>query len=135
MAQLRTTKMNKMVYLAGPISTCTDSEAKGWREKAAQNLNSHGISIVDPFRRDFRGREQKEFNQIIESDKKDIDSCTILLAFCWKPSVGTSMEILYAQMNGLTVVSIGENLSPWILYHSTKVFPTLSKGLEYLVKL
>lgn len=82
------------VYLAGPINGCTDDECSTWRNTLKRMLPE--VSWVDPMVRDYRGREQVAYREIVEGDKRDIDSSHIVLVNYVKPSVGTSMEVLYA---------------------------------------
>ena len=115
------------VYLGGPINGCTDTEAHGWRENAKPTLEAHGYEWLDPMDRDYRGREMEPgiAAEIVELDKKDIDSCHTLLMNCPKPSVGTSMEILYGWMQGkriITVIPPGSTPSPWLVYHSHDLY-------------
>ena len=85
--------------------------------------------------RDYRGLERDEFVAIVEKDKTDIDSCDILLVNYVEPSVGTSMEILYAWERGKVVMLVAlsdQDLSPWLLYHSHKFFFTLEDAASYI---
>lgn len=114
------------VYLGGPINGCTDEEASGWRGEAMLLLESGGHVAIDPMVRDYRGREMEPgiAAEIVESDKADIDGADVLLMNCPKPSVGTSMEILYGATQGKRVVSVipdDSTPSPWLVYHSTVV--------------
>lgn len=90
------------VYLCGPINGCTDEQCKDWREAAKAVLPD----TVDPMRRDYRGREDNCVAEIVEGDKDDILTCDVLLVNYDKPSVGTSMEILFAWQHGKVVVIV-----------------------------
>lgn len=108
------------IYLAGPINGCTDSEAKNWREE----VKKLHYDCLDPMDRDYRGKEEINVKQLVEDDKADIDSADALLVWFDRPSVGTSMEILYAWEQGkiiLTINASSKPLSPWIIYHSNNV--------------
>ena len=78
-------------------------------------------------RRDYRGRESsyESAHEIITLDKMDIDNSDFLIVNYDKPSVGTSMEVLYAWERGKPVVLISQvefnNIPPWMIYHSTKI--------------
>jgi len=111
--------MIKIVYLCGPINGCSDAEAKDWREFAKANLTT---GTLDPMARDYRGREREPGidKEIVENDKIDIDNSDILLVNYVKPSVGTSMEILYAWERKKPIILVCEKdavLSPWLTYH------------------
>ena len=120
------------VYLAGPIFQSEDSECIDWREEAKQLLDGH--ETIDPMDRDYRGVTDKFFKEIVEEDKALIDSCDILLVNYIKPSVGTSMEILYAWERKICAVVVSENSenSPWLIYHSHEIFSSLKKAVEYI---
>jgi nucleoside 2-deoxyribosyltransferase len=110
------------VYLAGPINGCSDSEMNDWRDDMAKRLRD--FTILSPAVRDYRGKEDESVEEIVEGDKKDIDASDIVIAYCPKPSVGTSMEILYAWMAYKHVIIYapeGAPISPWLRYHSNDI--------------
>ena len=118
------------VYLCGPINGRTDDDCTGWREYA----KTHLPDTLDPMARDYRGRELESgiAKDIVENDKLDIQASDVLLVFYDKPSVGTSMEVFYAHSLGKMVLVIdksGKPLSPWMLYHSTSVHPSLDDAI------
>ena len=82
------------IYLAGPIFQCEDDECIDWRKEARKKLD--GFEVIDPTDRDYRGMTDENYKKIVEEDKELINQCDILLVNHLKPSVGTSMEILYA---------------------------------------
>jgi hypothetical protein len=119
-------------YLAGPIADCTDEEMHDWRDEAAARL-----SVLDPTIRDYRGRELENVQAVVEGDKDDIDQCEYMLAYCPKPSVGTSMEILYAWQRGQRVVVVvppGSPISPWLVYHSHLLVDSLDRAIDWIMK-
>jgi len=125
--------MKPKVYLAGPINGCTDAECKDWRERAKQVLGEE--NCVDPMRRDYRGREDACFEEIVELDKTDILGCGAVLVNYNKGSDGTAMEILYAYHNGVPVFIVAPahaRISPWVRYHATCIFHSLEDALERL---
>ena len=72
---------------------------------------------------------------MVEDDKADIDSCEFVLVNYIKPSVGTSMEILYAWERGKKVVLVARRddvLSPWLMYHSHHIFFDLKDAITYI---
>lgn len=117
------------VYLAGPIFQCEDHECIHWREEIKRRLPDH--EIFDPMDRDHRGKTNEFFREIVEGDKKHIDQADVLLVNYVKPSAGTSMEILYAWERGKFVVVIpnGDEVSPWILYHSHKLCGSIEEAI------
>jgi len=122
------------VYLAGPIAQCSDGETYNWREHAAEGI---GIPCLNPATdRDFRDKPiEDEWAQIIQPDKDDIDTCSILLANCWQISVGTTMEILYAWERGkyvVTVIPNGVFKSLWATGHSHYVTGTVEDAIAHI---
>jgi hypothetical protein len=119
------------VYLCGAIAGCSDTECKDWREVAKKVLPD----TLDPMVRDYRGKEDSNTKDIVELDKRDIDNSDALLVNYIKPSVGTSMEILYAWERGKIVVIVaapGTVLSPWLKYHCLAVAPTFQQAFHLL---
>lgn len=121
------------VYLCGPINGRSDDDCKGWREYAKERLTN----TVDPMARDYRGRELDPgiAREIVENDKRDIDTCDALLVFYDKPSVGTSMEVLYSWDRGKRIVVVNKSdkpLSPWLVYHVSEVYSDLDTALAAL---
>ena len=120
------------VYLAGPIFQMEDHECIDWRKEAKRRLN--GIEVFNPMERDYRGTTNENHKKIVEEDKAFIDQCDVLLVNHLKPSVGTSMEVLYAWEKQKHVVIISENqeISPWLLYNSNKICSSLSEAIDYI---
>lgn len=137
----------KTVYLCGPINKCSDSEASDWRESAKKELT--GFNLLDPMHRDYRGRELEPgiANEIVVGDKADYRRCHFILAYCPKPSVGTSMEIFDAYENRfcvwkpwtwlrkrvkVIVVHPDDKPSPWLVAHSHKIVRSFAEAFEEL---
>lgn len=125
------------VYLAGPINGCTDAQAKSWRAEASELLKSHGFEVIDPMVRDYRGKEADNISEIVEQDKSDIDSCDVVMVYYERPSVGTSMEVLYAydhpnQKIVLIVDRSDKPLSPWLVYHSHHISNSIKEAVGWL---
>jgi nucleoside 2-deoxyribosyltransferase len=119
------------VYLCGPINGCTDAEAKDWREYVKAQLPD----TLDPMRRDYRGREDQCVNEIVELDKIDVCNSDVLLVNYDKPSVGTSMEVLYAFERGKLVVVVckeGASISPWLRYHAHAILHSFGAAIDYI---
>lgn len=107
------------VYLAGPINGTTDAQMHDWREDLKSRMPA--VEFVDPTIRDYRGNEDTNVAELVEADKDDIDTCEAVVAYCPSPSVGTSMEVLYAWQQGQRVLIYappGAPISPWLRYHS-----------------
>ncbi len=125
----------KTTYLCGPINGCTDEEASDWRNMVKPYLNG---DTIDPMRRDYRGVEQEQYQQIVELDKVDVAQADVILASVPKPSVGTSMEILYAWQLGKLVVLVFpdheamDGCSPWLRYHAHAMFRSYLGAARYI---
>lgn len=126
----------RTVYLCGGINGLSDAECKDWREEAKAALGPAGFKILDPMRRDFRGRESTAVREICEGDKFDIKDSDILLVNVARPSWGTAMEMMFAVGQPHRKVIVGfncpENPSPWLTYHCDKLFRTLAEALAQL---
>lgn len=115
------------VYLAGAIKGLTDEEANSWRNEISLGLGNLDFNILNPMRRDYRGREStyEAAHEIISLDKLDIDNSDFLVVYYKEPSVGTSMEVLYAWERNKPIVLISavpfDDIPPWLIYHSTKI--------------
>lgn len=124
----------KTLYLCGPINGCTDEECKDWRELAKTAWDG---ATIDPMRRDYSGKEDQSVNEIVELDKIDVMNSDALLVNYDRPSVGTSMEILYAFERGKLVVVVareGERISPWLRYHSHKICNSFADAFKFLTE-
>lgn len=127
-------KDNTRIYLAGPINGRTDAECKDWRKWCETCLIR---PVFDPMVRDYRGEEQAKYKEIVLQDKVDIDCSGCLLVYYDKPSVGTSMEIIYAYERRKPIYLVdasegGKPLSPWLLFHATRIFRNLPEAVNFL---
>lgn len=111
----------KTAYLCGPINGCTDEECNDWRAKFKTLWAGE---TLDPMRRDYRGKEDESVDEIVELDKIDVTNSDVIVVSYDKPSVGTSMEVLYAWERGKPVIVVASKdarISPWLRYHSHKI--------------
>lgn len=123
---------HKTIYLCGPINGCTDEECTTWRELVKSLWAG---PTLDPMRRDYRGKEDESVDEIVELDKIDVMNSDILLVSYDKPSVGTSMEVLYAFERAKLVVVVAPNgtrISPWLRYHSHHIAPTFADAIAWV---
>lgn len=119
------------VYLCGPINGCTDEEAKDWREAAKTRLPY----TLDPMIRDYRGKEAESYREIVELDKRDVETADVVLVNYDKPSVGTSMEVFFAWTKGKPVIVVCRReavISPWLRYHSTKIVHSFEDAFNWI---
>jgi nucleoside 2-deoxyribosyltransferase len=132
------------IYLAGPVDNCNKSEQTVWRHMVKQ-VYPHFIHM-DPmeYEMDYV-RGKKNMGEVIEAEKHDIYNCDVLLAYPWKSSSGTAMEIMYAYMlnmdlrrnNKIKVVIVIEKdkyLSPWIQHHADVVVKDFHGAFEWIEK-
>ena len=122
--------MAKIIYLCGPINGCSDEECNDWRSKVKSLWSG---ATLDPMRRDYRGKEQESFREIVELDKIDVAKSDLILVNYDKPSVGTSMEILYEWQIGKPVIVVcksGAIISPWMRYHSHAITHSFDQAVE-----
>lgn len=120
------------LYLAGPINGRSDAECIDWRQEAARLWPG---KVLDPMRRDYRGKEAMNVREIVEGDKEDIRKSDAMVVMYDKPSVGTSMEVFFAHQLGIPVVVVADDSikwSPWLIYHSIATGPRLDTMLDYL---
>lgn len=116
-----------IVYLAGAINRCSDSEAKDWRQ--AFIAANPEVTALDPMRRDYRGIEDENVNEIVQLDIEDIQQCDVFLANCAKPSWGTAMEIRIAHDLGKRIIAVvpSGDISPWLQFHASEVVTVISE--------
>lgn len=125
----------RTVYLAGPIFGQGDRIAKAWRQAAASVLSPH-YEILDPTRRDYRGREDEFAQQIVSGDLADIDRSDVVLVVAPAPSWGTAMEIYHAASKGkevIAVVGLDAPVSPWLRVHATHLCASLDEAVRLLL--
>lgn len=128
---------NAMVYLCGPIDGRTDDECNNWRSSVKRIIGAD--RCLDPMRRDGRKRkgEAGAAAEIVEADKLDIMRADVVLVYYYQPSVGTSMEILFAWEQGKRVRLVNasgipdHDLSFWLQYHC-HIFSDLQSALRGL---
>lgn len=123
--------MTGRVYLAGPPL------ADDYRRAAERLLSAAGWDVVDPMRRDFRGRTEGNEAEIVEGDLADIDSCAVVLADFTAPDEGTAMEAWYARSAGIPVVAYsgGAWAHPWTVYVSASVHARLADAVAAVAAL
>jgi len=121
-----------VIYLAGPMHNCNNSQMNNWRQKAKNYFKDYDyVKFLDPV-------EKEEINMkgAVEGDKEMIKKSTVVIANCWKFSVGTMMEIIYAWENGIPVYVIskkkGIRENWWMIYHSKLVMKEAWRVFSYV---
>jgi nucleoside 2-deoxyribosyltransferase len=125
-----------IVYLAGPIGGCTDDQCNDWRSSVMEQMGED-YTFLNPMDRDYRDRyiDPLIAPEVVELDKRDIRNSDVVFANITKDSAGTSMELLYSWERDkviVTVVPSGKVVSPWILYHSTKIVHSIEEGIDWI---
>jgi nucleoside 2-deoxyribosyltransferase len=102
------------VYLAGPVTH--DSDPDRWREEIQESNNMNIIEFNDPTNVEVDGK------LLVEEQLQRLKSCDAVLVRLKDkvPTYGTPMEMVYAQAYDIPVVvwHDGQELSPWVMYHS-----------------
>ena len=130
--------MSQTIYLAGPIHNTNYEKTHNWRNVCKEQLEDH-FNILCPTVRIVNGDHSMityDYKKIITQDKKDIISSDIILANCWKVSVGTSMEVLFAYERNRKIIAVVPDLnsvSLWILGHSNNVFDNIQGAINHLI--
>lgn len=124
-----------VIYLAGPMLGCTDDAMSAWRNKVKKALG-HKYDFIDPVLIEVKDEDEKDnHKEVVEGDLAVIRKSDIVLAYCWKASPGTSMELVYSHVvyeKHVVVVNIIK--SGWIKYHSAIQSKTLEEAIDYLLR-
>lgn len=136
--------MNKAkVYLSGGIAGLSQAEASAWRN-LFKDLYGHEWCL-DPMRQAYKYDVINNGHvisdgvalKIVEDDLRDIREADALVVYYREPSVGTSMEMVYAKGWGRHIITINasgkpiDHLSPWLRFHSNRIVPTLQAAVSY----
>lgn len=115
-------------YLCGGINALSDSECSDWRNKARKLLKT---PTLDPMRRDYRGKEDDTYHEIVKNDLHDIAMSANILVNATKASWGTAMEIVYAKQLAKFIVAFTGNgpVSPWLREHCNIIVKTLDEAI------
>lgn len=114
--------LRRKIYLAGPMDGCSYEEVHGWRDSLKKNYDD--IQWLDPSDR-FYQNPFEDWKVLVEEDLGDIQKAHALLAYIWRPSAGTSMELVVAHsIMRIPVVVMVDDLTtvgPWVKYHADYV--------------
>jgi nucleoside 2-deoxyribosyltransferase len=148
---------NYKVYLAGPISGLTYTNAQDWREYAAQELTKAGCEVYDPLRGKAvlmnqgvisNGMKTSKYEDAMVSDaliyardKHDVLNCDIMLANllgATEKSLGTICEVALAEDHNKIVVLVmkkdGSEVHDHPFFRAMKLVwvETLEEALELI---
>ncbi len=116
-------RTNLLVYLAGPMTGMPVEQVIGWRQEARRKLSEAGFTVLDPSRglmflkpeetvKDAYEDETTENKHVVfERDKFDSTRADILvvnLLNSKRISIGTMMEVAWANLSGRFVVVVME---------------------------
>ena len=129
------------VFVSGPIQGMETDQS--YRKVIRDICVRCGYEVIDPWEREkiiYNGSELGWWNRVppvdfIERDLKDIEKCSVLVAFLPKLSAGTCMELFYAKLRGKKTVCVCQikNPSPWIIAHSDIILKKIGQ-LENALK-
>lgn len=115
--------MSYSVYLAGPIGGCSYGECTSWREVFTRLLHGFDVECISPMRGKSYLKNETEIDKIRYStplscpkgvytrDRFDALRCDLLivnLLGAQKPSLGSVMEIAWADAVGTPIVLVME---------------------------
>lgn len=115
--------MNKLVYLAGPITGCSYDGCTNWREHAINSLRSWGIFGLSPMRAKEYLKDEKAITGSYEDkvmscsrgitarDRFDTFRCDVIIVNflgAKKVSIGTVMEVAWADANRTPIIVVME---------------------------
>lgn len=132
------------VYLGGAMDNVDPSFAVGWRKDAKTALQRHGFIVYDPTdgKDHYKQGKRKIYNkttsqtEIVTPDLKCIGKSHILLVEISRKDIpyhGTSMELVYGKWWEKHIYVWGDCKSPWVIHHSTKMFPYMEDALNYIL--
>jgi hypothetical protein len=122
-------------YLSGPIAQCSKEEMSNWRTYIKGSFTEY--DYLDPVRRYYADADPR-WKEIVELDKVDIARSDFILLNYFKNSNGTPMEAMLGHQMGKLVVIVNNSdipsshLSPWLKYHSTKIFDSWSEAFKFI---
>jgi nucleoside 2-deoxyribosyltransferase len=142
--------MNKTVYLAGPVGGLTEAEAKGWREKITYELSVVGIKGVCPLRaeppvngkydvKNSYNAEDENWGSaraIAAKNRFDVSNCGMTLAYMPTLSVGTVVEMAWADRMGKSVILVATDPDiaqhPLLMACASWIVPTLEDAVDVI---
>ena len=130
------------VYVAGSIHGLDAREAVERFNIIENRLRAIGFNVRNPVRGKKISNVALDFlpyepNEIVHRDLADIDNSDYVLAFMAMPSIGTSMEIIYARLiKRIPVIIITTNPEvrshPWISVFKSKIVESIDEAIPYL---
>lgn len=117
--------MRPTVYLAGPITGRTETQAKTWRQECVARLRDAGARVLDPLRSEpadpgstYETSYERRWGipaHIRTKNRFDVAACDIVLAYLPEHpehpgvvSLGTAIELGWAEQAGKTIFVVAE---------------------------
>lgn len=122
MVPTATTTMN--IYLAGPMYACDDEETFDWREQITEQVEDNCVS---PPRLPL-----EEYEEVVNGDLVHVHNADLIVAYAWKPSWGTGMELWEAHIRGIPILLIWPfetTVHPWLHYISACIVHSVEAAI------
>jgi nucleoside 2-deoxyribosyltransferase len=142
------------VYLAGPISGLTYTQATEWREWAKTMLAEYGMEGLSPFDQHnapvdkdqpldawFEEQIGMDTLSVVQGDLNMVDKSTVLLmnlSDANRASLGSMAELGYAYAKGKYIVTVSDEVHhnhPFVTHLSHTIVPTLPHAFRALQRL
>ena len=129
------------IYLAGPIFNTSDRERQGWRLDYVEDIkvfiekkfgNSVKPEFINP---EYLKMTARQSENIVIGDLQSIRSSDLVIANMWKPSIGTSMEIMYAHNAKVECITFNPTSNPWSDYFGGHIVDNRDKMLHRIEKI
>ena len=126
--------MSKKIYLSGRYQGCTSEEANGWRDKAKKLLGEKNVVIPHKVC-NYKGMTNKECQDLVHQDIKQLFACDGLLLNAWSPGWGSGCELneAYNMYKDICVVATGD-VSPWLRVHASHLVSTVEEACEWFIQ-
>lgn len=122
------------VYLAGAMHQSRDPSS--WRDAFTTSVKPLGWEVVNPIKLELNLMDPMI---IVRTDLGELLKCDALLARCHEPSWGTPMEVMFAFLHRVPVVTwvpcLDDPVSPWLIYHSHAFVETEMQAIVALSKI
>ena len=117
------------IYLASTIYD--DEPDKSWKKNLRSLLSDDVFSFYDP------NPQPDPLLIVVPRDKAEISNSDILVAYIQKPSIGTSMEIMFASLlNTKPIIVINPNTSLfgniWIEAHAHFICGSIEEAANHI---
>lgn len=146
-------KTSLLVYLFGPMTGQSYEDAVGWRRQAAEKLQEHGFTVLDPARglmflepestvKDSYGEDTTENKHtVFARDRFDSTRSDILLGNlkgATRVSIGSMMEMAWANLSNKFIVTVMEpegnpHMHAFVRECSGAVMDSVEDAVDYII--